>query len=161
LSLPDLINEGNIGLIKAAERFDESRGFKFISYAVRRIRQGILQALAEHSRAVRLPLNQVSKVGKVNKASAKFEQEFERPPSNQELAEILQMSERHIKDVNVNNTRMLSLDSPFIDGDQHSDEGNLLDVLESDEFSRPDTGLYIESLKTEITRALNTISQRE
>lgn len=161
LSLPDLINEGNIGLMKAAERFDEQRGFKFISYAVRWIRQGILQALAEHSRTVRLPLNQVGKLGKVNKASAIFEQEFERPPANRELAEILDMSERHMKEVSANNTRTLSLDSPFTEGDQHSEEGNLLDVLESDEFSSPDNGLYIESLKTEIARVLDTLTPRE
>jgi RNA polymerase primary sigma factor len=157
LSLPDLINEGNLGLIKAAEKFDETRGFKFISYAVWWIRQSILQALAEQSRIVRLPLNQVGSLNKINKALSKFEQEHERMPSSTELATLLDVSKDKITETLKISGRHISVDAPFVDGEDNS----LLDVLENNESPRADRGLLNESLAIEIDRALSTLSERE
>lgn len=157
LSLPDLINEGNLGLIKAAEKFDETRGFKFISYAVWWIRQSILQALAEQSRIVRLPLNQVGSLNKITKAFAKFEQEYERIPSNEELAEILDIPQEKIADSLRVSGRHVSVDAPFVEGEDNS----LLDVLVNNDSPIADRGLMSESLLQEIDRALNTLSERE
>ncbi|TAE56949.1 MAG: sigma-70 family RNA polymerase sigma factor [Bacteroidetes bacterium] len=158
LSLGDLINEGNLGLIKAAKRFDETRGFKFISYAVWWIRQSILQALAEQSRIVRLPLNRVGALNKIGKAFSKLEQEFEREPSPEELAEILEnMSEEEISDTLKISGRHVSVDAPFIQGE----ENRLLDVLENDSEPNPDNELINESLSKEVERALSTLTQRE
>ena len=152
LSLPDLINEGNLGLIKAAEKFDETRGFKFISYAVWWIRQSILQALAEQSRIVRLPLNQVGSLNKINKAFARFEQEHERTPSPEELATELDLPREKVTDTLRVAGRHVSVDAPFADGEDNS----LLDVLVN-----PDRGLISESLSTEVDRALETLTERE
>ena len=146
LSLPDLINEGNLGLIKAAEKFDETRGFKFISYAVWWIRQSILQALAEQSRIVRLPLNQVGSLNKINKAFARFEQEHERTPSKEKVTDTLRVAGRHV-----------SVDAPFADGEDNS----LLDVLVNPDSPNADRGLINESLSTEVDRALETLTDRE
>ena len=157
LSLPDLINEGNLGLIKAAEKFDETRGFKFISYAVWWIRQSILQALAEQSRIVRLPLNQVGSLNKINKALAKFEQENERTPSPDELAEILEIPRDKIADTLRVSGRHVSVDAPFVDGE----DNNLLDVLVNNDSPNADRGLVNESLNKEIERALSTLTERE
>ena len=157
LSLPDLINEGNLGLIKAAEKFDETRGFKFISYAVWWIRQSILQALAEQSRIVRLPLNQVGSLNKINKALAKFEQENERMPSPEELAEILELPKEKIMDTLRVSGRHVSVDAPFVEGEDNS----LLDVLVNSDSPNADRGLINESLSTEIDRALSTLTERE
>ncbi|MDR2292286.1 MAG: RNA polymerase sigma factor RpoD/SigA [Prevotellaceae bacterium] len=157
LSLPDLINEGNLGLIKAAEKFDETRGFKFISYAVWWIRQSILQALAEQSRIVRLPLNQVGSLNKINKALAKFEQENERNPSTEELAEILEIPTDKVSDTMRVSGRHVSVDAPFVDGEDNS----LLDVLVNNDSPNADIGLLRESLTNEIDRALSTLSERE
>ena len=157
LSLPDLINEGNLGLIKAAEKFDETRGFKFISYAVWWIRQSILQALAEQSRIVRLPLNKIGSINKINKMYAKLEQENERPPSPEELAEALDMSINDVKISLKNAGRHISMDAPLVEGE----ESNLYDVLRSGESPSPDKDLMLESLRTEIERALNTLTPRE
>ncbi len=157
LSLPDLINEGNLGLIKAAKRFDETRGFKFISYAVWWIRQSILQALAEQSRIVRLPLNKIGSINKINKMFAKLEQENERPPSPEELAEALDMSINDVKISLKNAGRHISMDAPLVEGE----ESNLYDVLRSGESPSPDKTLMLESLRTEIERALNTLTPRE
>ncbi len=157
LSLPDLINEGNLGLIKAAKRFDETRGFKFISYAVWWIRQSILQALAEQSRIVRLPLNKIGSINKINKMYAKLEQENERPPSPEELAEALDMSINDVKISLKNAGRHISMDAPLVEGE----ESNLYDVLRSGESPSPDKTLMLESLRTEIERALNTLTPRE
>jgi len=157
LSLPDLINEGNLGLIKAAKRFDETRGFKFISYAVWWIRQSILQALAEQSRIVRLPLNKIGSINKINKMYAKLEQENERPPSPEELAEALDMSINDVKISLKNAGRHISMDAPLVEGE----ESNLYDVLRSGESPSPDKILMLESLRTEIERALNTLTPRE
>ncbi len=157
LSLPDLINEGNVGLIKAAEKFDETRGFKFISYAVWWIRQSILQALAEQSRIVRLPLNQVGSLNKINKAFSKFEQEYERKPTTQELAEILELPREKIADTMRISGRHVSVDAPFADGE----EGTLLDILENEDAIGADKGLINESLTREIERALSTLTERE
>jgi RNA polymerase primary sigma factor len=157
LSLPDLINEGNLGLIKAAEKFDETRGFKFISYAVWWIRQSILQALAEQSRIVRLPLNQVGSLNKINKALSKFEQENERQPSNEELSEMIDVPKDKISDTLRVSGRHVSVDAPFVEGEDNS----LLDVLPTDDSPRADKGLVNESLNTEIERALSTLSDRE
>ena len=157
LSLPDLINEGNLGLIKAAEKFDETRGFKFISYAVWWIRQSILQALAEQSRIVRLPLNQVGSLNKINKALGKFEQEFERQPSNEELAELTDIPEDKIKDTLQVSGRHVSVDAPFVDGEENS----LLDVLPNEDSPMADKGLVGESLSTEIERSLQILTGRE
>ena len=157
LSLPDLINEGNLGLIKAAEKFDETRGFKFISYAVWWIRQSILQALAEQSRIVRLPLNQVGSLNKINKALSKFEQEYERQPSNEELSEMIDVPKDKISDTLRVSGRHVSVDAPFVEGEDNS----LLDVLPNDESPMADKGLVNESLNTEIERALSTLTDRE
>lgn len=157
LSLPDLINEGNLGLIKAAEKFDETRGFKFISYAVWWIRQSILQALAEQSRIVRLPLNQVGNISKIQKAVTRFEQENERKPSSEELAHELDLSEDKVIETMKINGRQLSVDAPFVDGEDNS----LLDVLVNDDAPIADKDLINESLSTEIERALSTLTERE
>jgi len=157
LSLPDLINEGNLGLIRAAEKFDETRGFKFISYAVWWIRQSILQALAEQSRIVRLPLNQVGALNKINKALAKFEQENERMPSVEELANETNMPKEKIADSLRVSGRHVSIDAPFVEGEDNS----LLDVIANPDSPRADNGLMEESLRREIDRALATLSERE
>jgi len=157
LSLPDLINEGNLGLIKAAEKFDETRGFKFISYAVWWIRQSILQALAEQSRIVRLPLNQVGSLNKINKAFSKFEQEHERKPSSEELAEELEIPVDKIADTLKVSGRHISVDAPFVEGEDNS----LLDVLVNDDSPNADRVLINESLTKEIDRALSTLTERE
>ena len=157
LSLPDLINEGNLGLIKAAEKFDETRGFKFISYAVWWIRQSILQALAEQSRIVRLPLNQVGSLNKINKALAKFEQEHERPPSPDELAEMLELPKEKIIDSLRVSGRHVSVDAPFVEGEDNS----LIDVIENKDSPIADGKLINESLSKEIERALATLTDRE
>ncbi len=157
LSLPDLINEGNLGLIKAAEKFDETRGFKFISYAVWWIRQSILQALAEQSRIVRLPLNQVGSLNKINKALQKFEQDNERMPSPDELADILDIPRDKIADTLRVSGRHVSVDAPFVDGEDDS----LLDVLVNNDSPNADKGLVNESLNKEIERALSTLTERE
>ena len=157
LSLPDLINEGNLGLIKAAEKFDETRGFKFISYAVWWIRQSILQALAEQSRIVRLPLNQVGSLNKINKAFARFEQENERTPSPEELANVLDLPKEKVSDTLRVSGRHVSVDAPFSDGE----DNNLLDVLVNTDSPNADRGLINESLSTEVERALATLTDRE
>ena len=157
LSLPDLINEGNLGLIKAAEKFDETRGFKFISYAVWWIRQSILQALAEQSRIVRLPLNQVGSLNKISKAFSKFEQENERRPSPEELAEELDIPVDKISDTLKVSGRHISVDAPFVEGEDNS----LLDVLVNDDAPIADRSLMNESLSKEIDRALATLTERE
>ncbi len=157
LSLPDLINEGNLGLIKAAEKFDETRGFKFISYAVWWIRQSILQALAEQSRIVRLPLNQVGSLNKINKAYSKFEQENERKPSPDELAEKLDLPAEKVSDTLRVSGRHISVDAPFVEGEDNS----LLDVLVNNDSPSADRALINESLAREIDRALATLTERE
>jgi RNA polymerase primary sigma factor len=157
LSLPDLINEGNLGLIKAAEKFDETRGFKFISYAVWWIRQSILQALAEQSRIVRLPLNQVGSLNKINKAFSKFEQEHERKPSAEELADTLDLPADKVADTLRVSGRHVSVDAPFVDGEDNS----LLDVLVNSDSPNADRSLIQESLAKEISRALTTLTERE
>ncbi|MBR5206066.1 MAG: RNA polymerase sigma factor RpoD/SigA [Alistipes sp.] len=157
LSLPDLINEGNLGLIKAAEKFDETRGFKFISYAVWWIRQSILQALAEQSRIVRLPLNQVGSLNKINKAFARFEQEHERTPSAEELATELELPKEKVTDTLRVAGRHISVDAPFADGEDNS----LLDVLVNTDSPNADRGLINESLATEVERALEILTERE
>ncbi len=157
MSLPDLINEGNLGLIKAAMRFDETRGFKFISYAVWWIRQSILQALAEQSRMVHLPLNQVGMLNRVNKASLKFEQEHERKPSPEELAEMLDLPVEKIAESLKQTGRHLSMDAPFAEGEDNS----LVDVLSNDDAPRADQGLASESLTHDIDRVLSTLAGRE
>jgi len=157
LSLPDLINEGNLGLIKAAEKFDETRGFKFISYAVWWIRQSILQALAEQSRIVRLPLNQVGSLNKINKAYSKFEQEHERKPSPEELAEELDLPAEKVADTLRVAGRHISVDAPFVEGEDDS----LLDVLINSDSPNADRSLINESLSREIERALATLTERE
>lgn len=157
LSLPDLINEGNMGLIKAAEKFDETRGFKFISYAVWWIRQSILQAIAEQSRIVRLPLNQVGSVNKINRMLNKFEQENERRPSIDEIADSVDLPEDKIEDALKVNTRHVSVDAPFADGDDNS----LIDILPNSDAPMADKALVMESLREEISRALRTLNERE
>lgn len=157
LSLPDLINEGNLGLIKAAKRFDETRGFKFISYAVWWIRQSILQALAEQSRIVRLPLNQVGSLNKINKAFSKLEQQFEREPSAEELSDILELPQDKVADTMRVSGRHVSMDAPFVNGEENS----LLDVLINHDSPRADNGLLNESLQREIERSLSTLTERE
>lgn len=158
LSLPDLINEGNLGLIKAAQRFDETRGFKFISYAVWWIRQSILQALAEQSRIVRLPLNQVGSLSKINKMFSKLEQEYERPPSAEELAAALDLPISKVTQSLRVSGRHISMDAPFTeDGDSNS----LLDVLINDDSPNADNGLLAESLHNEVERSLSSLSDRE
>lgn len=157
LSLPDLINEGNLGLIKAAKRFDETRGFKFISYAVWWIRQSILQALAEQSRIVRLPLNQVGSLNKISKAYSKLEQEFEREPSPDELAKILDIPTEKIADTMRVSGKHVSMDAPFVQGEDNS----LIDVLENQDSPRADGMLMNESLQKEIERSLSTLTERK
>lgn len=157
LSLPDLINEGNLGLIKAAEKFDETRGFKFISYAVWWIRQSILQALAEQSRIVRLPLNQVGSLNKINKAFSRFEQENERRPSPEELADSLDLPAEKVADTLRVSGRHISVDALFVEGEDNS----LLDVLVNDDSPIADRTLINESLSTEVERALSTLTERE
>ena len=157
LTLGDLINEGNLGLIKAAKRFDETRGFKFISYAVWWIRQSILQALAEQSRIVRLPLNRVGSLNKISKTFSELEQKFEREPSPEELAEVLEISTGEVVDTLKISGRHVSMDAPFVQGEENS----LLDVLENDSEDKPDSGLINDSLRREVQRALSTLTQRE
>ena len=157
LTLPDLINEGNLGLIKAAQRFDETRGFKFISYAVWWIRQSILQALAEQSRIVRLPLNKIGSINKINKTYAFLEQSHERPPSAEEIANELDMTINDVKVSMKNSGRHVSMDAPLVEGE----DSNLYDVLRSGESPNPDKELIHESLRTEIVRALETLTPRE
>jgi RNA polymerase primary sigma factor len=157
LSLGDLINEGNLGLIKAAQRFDETRGFKFISYAVWWIRQSILQALAEQSRIVRLPLNRVGSLNKISKTFSELEQRFEREPSPDELADVLDVTTSEVVDTMKISGRHVSMDAPFVQGEENS----LLDVLENDSEETPDDGLMTDSLRREVQRALSTLTQRE
>lgn len=157
LSLPDLINEGNVGLIKAAEKFDETRGFKFISYAVWWIRQSILQAIAEQSRIVRLPLNQVGSVNKINRELNKFEQEHERRPSVDEIADRIDLPEDKIEEAMKANNRHVSMDAPFVDGEDNS----LLDVLADNDIPMADKTLVQESLRKEIDRAIELLNDRE
>ena len=157
LSLGDLINEGNLGLIKAAQRFDETRGFKFISYAVWLIRQSILQALAEQSRIVRLPLNRVGSLNKISKTFSELEQKFEREPSPEELAEELELPTSEVIDTLKISGRHVSMDAPFVQGEENS----LLDVLENDSEEKPDSELINDSLRKEVQRALSTLTQRE
>ena len=157
LSLGDLINEGNLGLIKAAQRFDETRGFKFISYAVWWIRQSILQALAEQSRIVRLPLNRVGSLNRISKTFSELEQKYEREPSPDELAEVLDVTTAEVVDTMKISGRHVSMDAPFVQGEENS----LLDVLESDLEETPDNELMNDSLRREVQRALSTLTQRE
>jgi len=158
LTLSDLINEGNLGLIKAAKKFDETRGFKFISYAVWWIRQAILQAIAEHARIVRLPLNKLGVISKINKAYSELEQTYERVPSIDEIAEIVDVPVKEIEDSMKNRNKSISMDAPLT-GD--NDSGNIYDTMQSSMESSPDTGLMNESLKKEIKRALSILSERE
>ena len=157
LALNDLIDEGNVGLIKAAQKFDETRGFKFISYAVWWIRQSILQAIAEQSRIVRLPLNQVGSVNKINKIANRFEQEHERRPSADEIGDFVDLPEEKIEDALKVNTRHVSMDAPFADGEENS----LLDILPNNDSPDTDFELVMESLRNEINRALLTLNERE
>ncbi|MCF8369142.1 MAG: RNA polymerase sigma factor RpoD/SigA [Bacteroidales bacterium] len=157
LSLQDLINEGNLGLIKAAQRFDETRGFKFISYAVWWIRQSIMQALAEQSRIVRLPLNRIGSLNKINRAYAQLEQEYEREPNSKEIAEMLEVDEDEIKTSIRNNGRHISMDAPLITDEENS----LYDVISSENAPNPDKELIYDSLKIEIERAISTLTVRE
>lgn len=158
LSLSDLINEGNLGLIKAAQRFDETRGFKFISYAVWWIRQSILQALAEQSRIVRLPLNKVGSLNKINRAFSELEQEYEREPSPDELADVLEIPSNEVEMTLGVAARHVSMDAPFVDGEDNS----LLDVLENSSTPKTDQELeYLESLRREIERSLSTLTDRQ
>ncbi len=157
LNLPDLINEGNLGLIKAAQRFDETRGFKFISYAVWWIRQSILQALAEQSRIVRLPLNKIGTINKINKAYAYLEQELEREPRVDEIAKMLDITEAEVRDSLRNSSRHLSMDASLT----QDEDNNMYDVLKSEDSPTPDKGLLYESLKTEVNRVIATLPQRE
>ncbi len=157
LLLGDLINEGNLGLIKAANRFDETRGFKFISYAVWWIRQSILQALAEQSRIVRLPLNRVGTMNKIGKAFSALEQEFEREPSAEEIAELLEISDFEVSDTIQKSGKHLSLDAPF----SEEEENRLLDIIENQEQPAPDNTLINESLRIELDRALSTLTSKE
>jgi RNA polymerase primary sigma factor len=159
LSLPDLINEGNLGLIKAAQRFDETRGFKFISYAVWWIRQSILQALAEQSRIVRLPLNKIGSINKINKTFARLEQEYEREPSADEIAAALELSPEDIKEALRNTGRHVSMDAPLATGDENT--SNMYDVMQSEDTPSPEGTLISESLRKEIERALSTLTARE
>jgi RNA polymerase primary sigma factor len=158
LTLPDLINEGNLGLIKAAQKFDETRGFKFISYAVWWIRQSILQALAEQARIVRLPLNQVGSLNKINKAFSRLEQEFERAPSAEELAEVLEVTEDKIKESLSVSGRHVSMDAPLSSSE---DGGTLMDVMANQDSPKADSDLMAESLQREIERSLSTLTDKE
>ena len=157
LSLPDLINEGNLGLIKAAQRFDETRGFKFISYAVWWIRQSILQALAEQSRIVRLPLNKIGSINKINKTFAALEQELGRAPNHEEIAEKLDVSIREVKESLKNAGRHVSMDAPLI----QDEDTNMYDVIRENDTPTPETGLLYDSLRKEISRAISTLTPRE
>ncbi|MDT8308119.1 MAG: RNA polymerase sigma factor RpoD/SigA, partial [Bacteroidales bacterium] len=157
LSLPDLINEGNLGLIKAAKRFDETRGFKFISYAVWWIRQSILQALAEQSRIVRLPLNQVGSLNKISKAFAKLEQQLERPPSSEEIADLMELPHAKIVKALGNQPKHLSMDAPL----SSSEDTNMFDVFVNKDSPSADEPLIRESLMKEIQRSLSTLSEKE
>ncbi len=157
LSLPDLINEGNLGLIKAARRFDETRGFKFISYAVWWIRQSILQALAEQARIVRLPLNKIGSLNKINKVLAKLEQKFEREPTADEIAKILEITPQDVKNALKTSGRHVSMDAPLADGE----DGNLYDVMYNKDLPGPDKNLLTDSLRKEIERVLTALSKRE
>ncbi len=159
MSLPDLINEGNLGLIKAAERFDETRGFKFISYAVWWIRQSILQALAEQARIVRLPLNKIGTINKINRAYSELEQKFERPPSAEELAEFLECTIADVHQSLKNSGRHVSMDAPLVEGDESS--SSMYDVLPNDSLPGPEKELVIESLRKDIERSLSTLTARE
>jgi RNA polymerase primary sigma factor len=159
LSLPDLINEGNVGLIKAAERFDETRGFKFISYAVWWIRQSILQALAEQARIVRLPLNKIGNINKIKKAFSELEQRYERPPSAEELAEHLECTVEDVRQSLNNSGRHVSMDAPLVEGDESS--SSMYDVLPNDSLPGPERELVIESLRKDIDRSLSTLTMRE
>jgi RNA polymerase primary sigma factor len=159
LTLPDLINEGNVGLIKAARRFDETRGFKFISYAVWWIRQSILQALAEQARIVRLPLNKIGSIGKVNKAYSELEQRLERAPSAEELAHNLELPVKDVKHALESNSRHLSMDAPLKEGDESS--SNMYDLLENGSLKDPEQDLLYQSLQKEINRSLSTLTLRE
>jgi RNA polymerase primary sigma factor len=159
LSLPDLINEGNVGLIKAAERFDETRGFKFISYAVWWIRQSILQALAEQARIVRLPLNKIGTINKINRAYSELEQLFERPPSADELADHLGCSVEDVRQSLSNSLRHISMDAPLVEDDENS--SSMYDVLPNDALPNPDNELTKESLRKEIERTLSSLTSRE
>jgi RNA polymerase primary sigma factor len=157
MSLPDLINEGNLGLMKAAQRFDETRGFKFISYAVWWIRQAILQSLAEQARIVRLPVNKIGSINRINRAFSRLEQEFEREPSSQEIAETLEMIPEEVKEVLKTNGRTVSMDAPI----SSEEDNNMYDILQSSDTPSPDRNLINESLAFEIERALSTLSTRE
>jgi RNA polymerase primary sigma factor len=157
LTLGDLINEGNVGLIKAAKRFDETRGFKFISYAVWWIRQSIMQALAEQSRIVRLPLNRVGSLNKISKTFSDLEQKFQREPSPEELADVLQVTTEEVVDTLKVGGRHVSMNAPFVQGEENS----LLDVLENNSEETPDAELMVDSLRREVLRALSTLTQRE
>jgi len=157
ISLPDLINEGNLGLMKAAARFDETRGFKFISYAVWWIRQSILQALAEQSRIVRLPVNKIGSINRINKAFAKLEQKYEREPTVQEIADLLMMVQEDVKESLRTNGRTISMDAPVSPDEDY----NMYDIIQSDNISSPDKTLINESLAFEVERALSTLSPRE
>ena len=160
LTLPDLINEGNLGLIKAAERFDETRGFKFISYAVWWIRQSILQALAEQARIVRLPLNKIGNINKINRAFSELEQKLERPPSADELAEILDCTPQEVKQSLSQNGRHISMDAPLVEGDDSS--SSMYDVMGSkDSLPSPESNLVLESLRSDIRQSLKTLTPRE
>jgi RNA polymerase primary sigma factor len=157
MSLPDLINEGNLGLMKAAQRFDETRGFKFISYAVWWIRQAILQSLAEQARIVRLPVNKIGSINRINRAFSRLEQEYEREPSSQEIAELLEMFPEDVKEALKTNGRTVSMDAPI----SSEEDNTMYDVLQSNDTPSPDRNLINESLAYEIERALSTLSQRE
>jgi RNA polymerase primary sigma factor len=157
MSLPDLINEGNLGLMKAAQRFDETRGFKFISYAVWWIRQAILQALAEQARIVRLPVNKIGSINRINRAFARLEQEYEREPSSQEIADMLEMFPEDVKEALKTNGRTVSMDAPI----STEEDNTMYDVLQSNDTPSPDRNLINESLAYEIERALSTLSSRE
>lgn len=157
MSLPDLINEGNLGLMKAAQRFDETRGFKFISYAVWWIRQAILQSLAEQARIVRLPVNKIGSINRINRAFARLEQEYEREPSSQEIAEMLEMFPEDVKEALKTNGRTVSMDAPI----SSEEDNTMYDVLQSNDTPSPDRNLINESLAYEIERALNTLAPRE
>ena len=157
LTLPDLINEGNLGLIKAAQRFDETRGFKFISYAVWWIRQSILQALAEQSRIVRLPLNKIGSINKINKAFDQLEQELERPPTPAEVAAAVDLTEDEVKQSMKNSGRHVSMDAPLVEGE----DSNMYNVIGSEDSPNPDEGLMVDSLRQEIERSLATLTPRE
>ena len=159
LSLSDLINEGNLGLIKAAQRFDETKGFKFISYAVWWIRQSILQALAEQARIVRLPLNKIGNINKINRAFSELEQKFERPPSAEELAEFLNCSTDEVKQSLAQNGRHVSMDAPLVEGDESS--SNMYDVMSGEGMPSPENNLTMESLRSDIKRSLLTLTPRE